>query len=94
MFTQRLIDKEVIMDFIGIALIIAVVVGAVHFVHTKSYKQGLDAGIDKGRMQVLNENAIRASVSTIGDFEAELMEMVERVFSKPSTKVPTARTLN
>lgn len=85
------------MDLIGIALIIAVVVGAVHFVHTKSYAQGMQAGIDKGRMQILQENALRAEVCTMGDFEQQIMATVERLFSKTTTKIPVKRdeiTLN
>ncbi len=47
------------MDYIGIALIIAVVVGAVHFVHRYAYKVGMEAGIGKGRLQILQENLVR-----------------------------------
>ena len=50
------------MNFIGIALIILVVVGSVHFVHRVAFKQGKKAGIELGRMQVLEEDIKRASI--------------------------------
>jgi len=48
------------MDYIGIALIILVVVGSVHFV----YKNGISTGIEKGRMEILNENVKRVQCQT------------------------------
>ena len=50
------------MDFIGIALIIAVVVIAVHFVHVNGKKEGMNKGIAEGRMQILEENLKRLDV--------------------------------
>ena len=50
------------MDFIGIALIIAVVVIAVHFVHENGKKEGMNKGIAEGRMQILEENLKRLDV--------------------------------
>jgi len=50
------------MDFIGIALIIAVVVIAVHFVHKSAQKEGMNKGIAEGRMQILEENLKRVDI--------------------------------
>lgn len=44
---------------IQIAILIIVVVGCVHVVHKHAHKEGVEVGISKGRLQILEENLIR-----------------------------------
>ena len=50
------------MDYFGIAAIIAVVVGAVRFVHVTAFKDGIFVGKGLGRLEVLEEDMIRQAV--------------------------------
>jgi len=50
------------MDYLGIAAIIAVVVGAVRFVHVTAFKDGVYVGKSMGRLEVLEEDMIRQAV--------------------------------
>ena len=47
------------MTLIGIACIIVVVVGSVHFVYKKAFSQGYCIGVGVGRLQILEENVKR-----------------------------------
>lgn len=64
------------MQLIEISILIITVIGCVHFVHRKAYKAGIAAGIEKGRIQVLEENLIRESVHK-PLFDQELISMIE-----------------
>jgi len=50
------------MDYLGIAAIIVVVVGAVRFVHATAFKDGIFVGKSLGRLEVLEEDMIRQAV--------------------------------
>ena len=50
------------MDYLGIAAIIVVVVGAVRFVHVTAFKDGIFVGKSLGRLEVLEEDMIRQAV--------------------------------
>lgn len=45
-----------------LALLIATVVGAVHFVHRYAFKQGITMGIMVGRKEILEENIQRTLI--------------------------------
>ncbi len=49
------------MTYLEISLIIIVVVACVHCVHKYAYNQGHKIGIDKGRLEILQENITRAT---------------------------------
>lgn len=69
------------MDYLGIAAIIIAVVGSVHFVHSRAYKSGLEAGVDKGRMQILQENLIREERKCSGE-DAMIIEIEKYLTGK------------
>lgn len=50
------------MDYLGIAAIIVVVVGAVRFVHATAFKDGIFVGKSMGRLEILEEDLLRQSV--------------------------------
>ena len=54
-------------DYIGISIIIITVVVCVSVVSAKAYDRGKEAGIDAGRLQVLNEDLIRNDYKTSED---------------------------
>jgi thiamine transporter ThiT len=49
--------------YIQIAILIIVIIGAVHVVYEKGKKAGLEFGINKGRMEILVENIYRIELS-------------------------------
>jgi len=77
------------LDYIGISLIILTTVGAVHYVFTKAFKLGKDAGINEGRMQVLQENLNRLKIAEKKDFD--LSDFIDNLVKKESPKVEKVR---
>lgn len=59
------------------AILIATVVGAVHFVHRYAFKQGIDMGIMVGRKEILEENIQRAIIMERDNYD--LMTLVEQI---------------
>ena len=64
--------------FIQIAILIIVIIGAVHVVYQQGVKAGKQSGIDKGRMQILEENIQRAYLLTPHS-DRELIEAVNNI---------------
>ena len=64
--------------FIQIAILIIVIIGAVHVVYQQGVKAGKQSGIDKGRMQILEENIQRADI-LIPHSDRELIEAVDNI---------------
>ena len=60
-----------------LALLIATVVGAVHFVHTYAFKQGKLFGIMVGRKEILEENVARSGI--IDRDTQDLMTLVAQI---------------
>ena len=76
------------MDYIGIALIILTTVGSVHFVYTRAFKLGKEAGINEGRIQVLQENLNRLDRESENNFD--LSEFIDGLI-KESPKIEKVR---
>lgn len=60
------------MDYIGLAILVATIVGAVRFVHIAAFKDGVSVGKHMGRLEVLEEDIARSKVQ-----EAQLAEDYE-----------------
>lgn len=69
-----------LVNCLAISLIIVTVTASVHFVHRYAYKQGKEAGINEGRMQILQENLIRENKSS-DSFSKQLVELVSGIQS-------------
>jgi len=73
------------LEYLGISIIILTVVGSVHFVHRYAYNEGIKTGLEKGRLQILNENLIRekykssSNDSTLIELQAYLEKETPRV---------------
>ena len=61
---------------IQIIILIIVVIGAVHVVHKHGVKAGIEAGITKGRLQILEENLLRINL-TNNDLSVEVSSFIE-----------------
>lgn len=67
------------------ALVIAVIVAAVHMVHRYAYKQGSAAGRAIGRTEILIENFVRAGA--IDDGHKHMMILVNQIVDAEETRM-------
>lgn len=68
-----------------LAVLIATVVGAVHFVHRYAFKEGRAVGITVGRKQILEENIKRLPVNA--EFPQEIIDMVDQIVDNELPKI-------
>jgi len=72
--------------YIQIAILIIVIIGAVHVVYEKGKKAGIEAGMDKGRLQILQENIVRTELLQPA-MDREVIKAIE--VNSPETKLLT-----
>jgi len=63
--------------YLGITLIILATVGSVHFVFTRAFEMGKEAGVNEGRMQILQENLNRLNKHSNSNLEIIIDDLVK-----------------
>ena len=69
-------------NILSIGIVVIGVIFAVHFVKVHAYKQGVQAGVDKGRLQVLTENYIRSECTPLAPVDREIYALVDSLMTE------------